>query len=93
MSTVTADNMNLSWAETEDNMMMSPVHHVLLTYELGVRGEGPGHGDLHDEALARLEAARARPHLVAVRGGRLHFVSDNSDRYVPHLDPGSQFSK
>ena len=40
MSTVTADNMNLSWAETEDNMM-SPVHHVLLTYELGVGGEGP----------------------------------------------------
>ena len=81
VSTVIADSMNLSWAETEDHMIMSPVHHVLLTYKLllGDGGEGSGHGDLHDEALSRFEAARARPHLVAVRGGRLHFVSDNSD--------------
>ena len=66
---------------------------LTLTNELSVGGVGPGHHDLHDQALARLEAAGARPHFVSVWRCRLHFVSDDSDRKVPHLDPSCQLSK
>ena len=58
MRTVTADNMNLSRAKTVNLMSQYTMCTSLtLTNELGVGGVGPGHRDLHVQALARPEAA------------------------------------